>query len=348
MNLLIDQREQSDEPETGWPPQSVEMPASPLTEEPMAPPAAETPLDYYNFDETEGRKRGILGPVLIILFLLAAIVAAAYYGFFYKPQELEGTSSTTLKTMQQSLPPVQQEPPTASEPVSGDEMATSEPAPERTAALPPPAPETAAPAAGERAPMTPSPSAALSGDSPLAKATALLDGILSARPAAVKVTTLILDQNSFSAEVSADGRPAIENFAAALKTSIPGGLSSAPSSGYYSGVRALVSGTFPGINPEAQALLDEKGLAQVKQTLRNAAPDAGLKVIEISQSKEVVRGTEAWVPIFTKVSGSEEQFEKYCMSLAAQLPQLRLEKIILLSSTPEKAVGVIRLEAQIR
>lgn len=333
MNLLIDQREPSDLQEPDWTPQPEEPPIAPILEEPTMTKSAETPLDYYNFEEPEGHKRGILGPILIILLLLAAIGAAAYYGFFYKPQEM----GELHKVTQTTLPPATEPEPAVTTPAAIESAPTAESQPATTS---------------EPTPATPSstvqtPPAESATGSPLARAAALLGGILSARPADLQVSTLILDPNSFSAEVSAGDRSVIESYAAALKNSVPGGLTSSPSSGYYSGARALVSGSFPELNAAPTPVIDGQALVQIRQALRSVAGEAGLKVIEISQAREMVREGSAWTPLFVKVTGREEQFESYCTRLAAGLPLMRLEKIILQARGQEIA-GVIRFEAQTR
>ena len=351
MNLLIDQREETNVQEPGWTPETAEQPVSPLMEEPALPRNAETPLDYYNFDEPEGQKRSILGPVLIILLLLAAIGAAAYYGFFYKPEEL----GEFQKSAQQAAPQTAEPAPVLTEPAVTESASTTGPAVESATAAEPvaesapagQAPDTGVPASSRPEPARLQPAATGNG-SPLARAAGLLGGILAARPDDLHVSTLILDQNSFSAEVSAQGRAVIENYANALKSSVPGGLTSSPASGYYSGARALVTGTFPSISPPAQPAVDAAGLTQIKEELRATASEAGLKVIEVSQAKPIQRSGESWTTIFAKVSGSESQFEAYCLSLAGRLPQMRLDKIILQTDKAQKTVGVLRLEARTR
>jgi len=340
MNLLIDQREESTLPEPDWTPQQEEQPASPILQEPALPKGAETPLDYYSFEEPESRKRGILGPILIILLLLAAIGAAAYYGFFYKPQELG-----ELRKPAAAVQPAATEPAPA---VTGSVPSTSAPATEAGGGnLPAETPTATAEPAATAPVATTAPAVEAATGSPLARATALLGGILAARPAELQLSTLILDQNSFSAEVSAGSRSIIANYAEALKNSIPGGLASSPASGYYSGARALVTGTYPDLTPSATPVLAGESVVRLRQELRSKAQEAGLKVIEVSQAREMDRDGAAWTPVFVKISGSEEQFQQYCATLAAGLPLMRLDKIIL-QSRGEQVVGVIRFEAQTR
>ena len=336
MNLLIDQKEQAGVQESDWTPPTTEQPVSPMVEDPFLTKNLETPLDYYNFDESEGRKRGILGPVLIIIFLLAAIGAAAYYGFFYKPKELKEFSGT----VQQSTTPAAETAPVAAEPAPKDAAVTStaggqSATPDAEAVATAPAPVLIEASMPE-------------GASPLARGAAIMGGILAAKPAGLQVTTLILDQNSFSVEVSAEGRNAIESFVAALKSSVPGGLTASPSSGYYSGTRALVRGSFPALNPATATSVDAQGMLQVKQDLNTLAQAAGLKVIEISQLKPIVHEGQRRSLLFVKVSGSEGQFAQYCLNLASRLPQMRLDKIILQTDKAPTAVGVLRLESQLQ
>jgi len=345
MNLLIDQREEAHMQEPEWTPETAEQPASPLMEDPALPRNAETPLDYYNFDEPEGQKRSILGPVLIILLLLAAIGAAAYYGFFYKPEEL----GEFQKSAQQAAPQASEPAPVLTEPAAESTAPGGSVAEEISSAE---APATESPAPVQAESVQPAPARTLpaetGGGSPLARAAGLLGGILAARPADLHVSTLILDQNSFSAEVSAQGRAVIENYANALKSSVPGGLSSSPASGYYSGSRALVTGTFPSISSAAPPVVEAAELTRIKDDLQAAAREAGLKVIEVSQAKPILRSGESWTTVFSKVSGSESQFQAYCLNLAGRLPQMRLDKIILQTDKAQKTVGVLRLEARTR
>jgi len=89
-------------------------------------------------------------------------------------------------------------------------------------------------------------------------------------------------------------------------------------------------------------------LTRIKDDLQAAAREAGLKVVEVSQAKPIQRNGESWTTVFSKVSGSESQFQVYCQNLAGRLPQMRLDKIILQTDKAQKTVGVLRLEARTR
>lgn len=342
MNLLIDQREQSLDQEPAWEPSGAEAPVSPLQEEASIPPMGETPLDYYHFDEPDGHKRSLWGPLLLIVVLLAAIIAAAYYGFFYNSQEL----STAVKPTTQLESP--RETPAATDRDAAEAAGQPASAPvtespavvgdkERPADLPEVAPRASSAL-----------TAAASAAAPLLRASELLTAILAARPAGLQLNILIMDQGSFSAEVSAAERAAVESFAAALRSALPGGSSPIPPSGYYSGTRALVTGVYPGLNPASMAMVDGSALSAAKATLRSAAEASGLSLHEITQSRVINRGSGTWTPLFVKVSGREQQFSNYCQALAAQLPAMRLDKIIIERDGADAATGVLRLEALTR
>lgn len=329
MNLLIDQREDSGEKRQEWTPPVMDAPPSPVSEEPatVKPPATEAPLDYYQFDDSEGRKRSILGPLIVILGLLGAIVAAAYYGFFYKSEELRGYSPAIVQTETQPEP---------TKPIA--ETITTEPAPAATTPV-----ETETPPQSQSA-ATPALPDYGSGQGPLQTAVQLIATVIAARPQEVQLTTLIMDESSFSAEVSSASRADIENYFAALQTKVPGPLSFSPSSGYYTGVRALINGTFSDINKTIPAPTGEVDLKNLKKELRQLAVDNRFKSPEITFGKAVVRGTRHSTPIFIKVIGSEGDFEAYGRAIAQRYPYLTLHKIILMLKPTEKVTGVFRLE----
>ncbi len=329
MNLLIDQREDSGEKRQEWTPPIMDAPPPPVSEEPATakPPATEAPLDYYQFDDSEGRKRSILGPLIVILGLLGAIVAAAYYGFFYKSEDLRGYAPATVQTETQPEPtrPVVESTPTEPTPAMAVPAETGVP-PQSQAQAPPALPDYDA------------------GQGPLQAAMQLITAVSAARPQEVRLTTLIMDESSFSAEVSSESRADIENYFAALQTKVPGQLSFSPSSGYYTGVRALINGTFADINKTLQAATGEADLKSLKKELRQLAVENSFKSPEITFGKAVVRENRNSTPIFIKVVGSERDFEAYGRAIAQRYPYLTLHKIILMLKPAEKVTGVFRLE----
>ncbi len=325
MNLLFDQREDSGEKSQEWTQPPLVEPQPPLASEaPAPPPVTHPPLDYYQFEDGENRKRSVWGPLLVILGLLLAIVAAAYYGFFYKSQELSVYTPATQ---------------------TAGEVAETSGAIESPAATTPVAITESTPAGAMTSiPARQSPPLEYAGSNALATAMQLIANIMTALPADVRLSTLIMDESSFSAEVAADGRSAIENYFATLQARMPGQLSFSPSSGYYSGVRALINGTFADINPPTGTTTTAADLTRMKGELRQMAGDNSFAKPEISYGKAMLRGEVRYVPLFIKVTGTRENFAAYGRAIARRYPELRLSKVIMMLKAEEKVTGVYRLE----
>ena len=96
------------------------------------------------------------------------------------------------------------------------------------------------------------------------------------------------------------------------------------------------------------AMVDGSAFSAAKATLRSAAETSGLRLHEITQSRVINRDSGTWTPLFVKVSGREQQFSNYCQALAAQLPAMRLDKIIIERDGTDATTGVLRFEALTR
>lgn len=315
MNLLFDQREEGKkEPSFEEPRRLRDEDIQPFDEEPQDSPILERSPDFYDYDQKFKRKRSIIGPVFLIIILLGAIVAAAYFGFFYKPKDkLRPIASSTELDIQ----------PEQVTPSTGPEQ--NQIPQEQPAEVIPPTTETT--------------SAYTEASSPQYFST-----ILSTITDDVRLNTLVLDETTFSMEVSANARSAIESFFAGLKAKIPVQLNFSPPSGYYKGARALISGSFSDTWRENKLSSPEITPDLVKRDIRSMATDVGVRVIEISTGKTIVRTDTKSTEIFVKVSGRVPQFETFFKQVLAKDWDLRLAKSILMYSPANTPIFVMRLE----
>jgi len=324
MNLLIDQEDQQnpqpmeelqETPE--GPPQIYAEPA------PTLPP--DTPEDYYRIDREYTKKRSVVGPVVIIVFLVLVIAAAAYFSFFYKSSEFPGYTPMSAKK------PNAVDSTAAMIPKAEEKTVTSEPAAQVMGSQPKTAviPEAVRPTVVE--------------GGPISRAAQLAGQIVEAAPEAVTVATVVVDDNSFSAELSAGSRPVIETFYAGLRSKIGGDLSFS-SVGGGGGARALFSGNFHSGSGEAASAAAGVDATAAEKMIRQAISEKGLKLVELSRSKPRSLAGTTKTPFFIKVSGSLEAFKTFCSAVEGSATPFVFSKIIALFSSRQQATFVLRLE----
>lgn len=325
MNLLIDQREET--AATPPPTEEYTYSAAPLAEEPVVSEAPiEHPENYFDYAKPGKAQRNYIFPIALIIILLAAIAAATYFGFFYKPGDL----NVLTKMWKKSKPAVVQPPVVISTPAVVD---TTRPvlAPAKDTT------RTVAPEPAKPTPATP----AVSGDKPIAKMAQTFIRLNGMIPPQVTVTTMVLDESSFSMELASDNKAAIENVFAAVQKEWASDLSFSPTSA-GAAVRGLITGTL------AAAAADRAGSTTNPQTvvqeLERTARAADLKVIEITEIKTMNQAGARRVPIFIKVRGTRAAFQTFCANVATQEWNLHVGKFILLNSQGESATFVLRLE----
>jgi hypothetical protein len=325
MNLLIDQREET----TATPPPTEEYTysAAPLPEEPVVSEAPiEHPVDYFDYARTGKTQRNYIFPIALIIILLVAIAAATYFGFFYKPGDL----NFLTKIWKKNKPAVVQQPVVVTSPLVAD---TTKPV------ITPPKDTTSTVAAEPVKPTTPPP--VVSGDKPIAKMAQTFFQLSGMIPSQVNVTTMVLDESSFSMEVTSDNKAAIENLFATVHKEWASDLTFSPASA-TAAVRGLITGSLSGAGADRTGLTVNP--QTVVQELERTARAAELKVIEITEIKNMNQAGARRVPIFIKVRGSRSGFQTFCANVANQDWNLHVGKFILLNSQGESATYVLRLE----
>ncbi len=321
MNLLIDQDDQQQPQQNELPLQTPEA-EFPQTEEqgPYIPP--DTPEEIFRYEPTYVRKRSILGPIFVITVLLIIIAVAAYFSFFYKSAEFEGYLPAEYKEKTVPEPTTSKAATAPTEPISEVSSQPQEIAP--TTSL-------------EPSKSTSKPQNAIT------EAAKILSDILM-QPTEINIGTVIIDESSFSAEISSQSRSAIEGYFAGLKAKLRSDLSFYPSTGNYSGVRALITGSFPAINKYATPSQSPVDVPRLKQMLNEKAQESGLKVVELTSEKARMIGGIWQTPIFFKVNGKTKQFQSFCDRIAENIGQMAVEKIIVMFPTKQSATFVLRLQ----
>ncbi len=330
MNLLIDQREMT-EAEAAPEPQPFEYEPAPAMEEPIfEQPPREASLDYLEYERPQ-KSKSYFFPVFMILLLLAAIAAATYFGFFYKPGDLDFIKRFGQRGERPaSMAPPQEKPATAV-PATSDAAVTKTPAETPSASVPPPviAPAVTAPVQTD-------------GDA-LATVITVFSKIIAATPPAIKLGTLVMDESSFSLEVSNPDRPTLEKLYADLRQQIPCEFTASPTAGKAGGMRTLMTATFasPASSGWSQAGLNAE---TVSAEIRKLAQATGLSVVEITPQKPIAKNNSSRTPIFIKVRGDQSEFAAFGRQLAAKGWNLQVAKLILLDFREAASTFVLRLE----
>ncbi len=326
MNLLLDQRDTQASEQTPTPREFDYEPA-PLSEEPVfdEPQQPQTPVtDFYEYERPH-KAKSYFFPVLLIVVLIAAIAGATYFGFFYKPGDLDFISKLWKK--KPPTPSIVEQPPVAA---LTDTNQTA-------------APVEAKPATAVGETKTATPVTTMTGSDPISQMMNAVDKIVTLVPASVALTTLVMDENSFSIEVSSDSRDAMERFYADLKVQMPCELVFSPTTGKYQGVRSLMTGNLGALTASGPPVT-EMSPAELSTELRKIAKTAGLAIIEVTPLKNVGKNSNKRVPIFIKTRGTLPEFAAFSRSLVDKNWNLQPAKFILMNSKAQATTFVLRLE----
>lgn len=324
MNLLIDQDDQQNAQQYDELPQTPDAELlQPEEEGPIIPP--DTPEEVFRYEPAYTKKRSVLGPIVVIAVLLIIIAVAAYFSFFYKATDFMGYTPAEQREKVTPDSVISQAPVAAA--TTLPKVDTSE----KIATQPTEAPE---------------PTRTLARmENAIIEASRILSEIIMQHASDVNIGTVIIDESSFSVEISSPSRSAIEAYFAGLKAKLNSELSFYPSSGNYSGVRALITGTFPAINKYASPSKGSVDIGRTKQILGEKARESGLKVIELSSEKARMINGIWQTPLFIKIVGKMDQFQAFCERVGDEVENVAVSKIIVIFSTKQTATFVLRLEA---
>jgi len=332
MNLLTDQREQQ-ESKSFLGESIIPSPAMQLVDDEQFN-AAKVDISLPSpgggeYDKDHKKGKSFLVSFLLIFAFLGIIGAAVYYGYFYeKPPKpaivLENPpAETTIDTVATQQTPVVQTPVAQTE--------NLEPASDtsKTAAISEPPREVAMGTT----------------TSVLMACAKNLNVILESRPADVKIATLIMDETSFSAEVISDSRANAEAYHGRLKDQLRGIVSLSPSSGVSGQAHTLISGSLAmGGADQAVGSLTQVTGATLRSKLSELSGQAGTKLAELGIGDRMRAEGVAKVPVFIRVTGSQEQCQEYLNQIAKAGYNFRVAKIIMMASNPQAASLVLRLE----
>jgi len=340
MNLLIDQREMA-EAEAAPEPQPFEYEPAPTMEEPIfEQPSRGASLDYLEYERPQ-KSRSYFFPVFMILLLLAAIAAATYFGFFYKPGDLDFIKRLGKRSERPVSMAPPQEKPAPTIPATSDTVSTTATAETPAGSVPPIVDEPTVTAPPAITPKVTEP-VRTDGDA-LATVIMGFSKIIAATPPAVKLGTLVMDESSFSLEVSNPDRPTLEKLYADLQQQIPCEFTASPTAGQTGSMRTLMTATFasPASSGWSQVGLNAE---TVSAEIRKLAQAAGLSVVEITPQKTITKNNSSRTPIFIKVRGDQSKFEAFGRQLVAKGWNLQVAKLILLDSRETASTFVLRLE----
>ncbi|MBD3378283.1 type 4a pilus biogenesis protein PilO [candidate division KSB1 bacterium] len=325
MNLLTDHRDYK-----------YEQDESPIVDEMPSEPAAPT------FDETtpfepvaaghdipsfEKRRKGSMAPLIVIFVLIVSIAAIAYFGFL---RSGDGPADTPIaeqtepeQTEQEALQP-------SNITESSEDAQTGQSQP-----------QTQQQPTGQE--QRPSQVSAISGESDLARAAIQIRSAFAGLSSNIKLATLIVDENSFSVEVTASSRNTLEAYYTSLKERLSGQLSMAPSPGTGAEARALITGMNKD-SDDLASLVSSLSPQDLLSQLSEQARQAGLRVLESTQRSPIRQAGFVRTPVFIKLAGSRSQCEAFISQIATMGLGVRLSKIIYLTQNTDSANLVVLLE----
>lgn len=163
----------------------------------------------------------------------------------------------------------------------------------------------------------------------------MMSTLLGSIPSSSRLSTLFMDDGSFSIEVSGP-RSDLEKYQNDLKRD----LSSAKiSHGAISGGKTLISGTFPMAANSSSA--SGVGKDKVLSDLTSLSGSTGVRVVEKS-AKDLGAGGSAKSEIFLKVSGSVDQCQNVLKGFADKNWNVQISKVLLLPMNQQRANLVLR------
>ncbi len=325
MNLLTDHRDYK-----------YEQDETPVVDELPGEPAATT------FDETtpfepvaaghdmpsfEKRRKGSMAPLIVIFVLIVSIAAIAYFGFL---RSGDGPADTPIadQTEPEQTEQGTRQPSEAAEPSQDNQ--TDQPQSQTQQQ----------PIGQERRPSQVS---AATGESNLARAAVQIRSAFAGLSPNIKLATLIVDENSFSVEVTASSRNTLEAYYTGLKERLDGQLSMAPSPGTGAEARALITG-MNNDSDDLASLVSSLSPQDLLSRLSEQARQAGLRVLESTQRSPIRQAGFVRTPVFIKLAGSRSKCEAFISQIATMGLEVKLSKIIYLTQNTDSANFVVLLE----
>ncbi len=326
MNLLTDHLDYKYE-------QDVTPLVDELPGEPTAPSFDETtPFEPvaagHDIPPFEKRRKGSMTPLIVIFVLIVSIAAIAYFGFLRSgdvPADTPIAEQTKPKQAEQGT----------EKPLEMSE--SSQDAPNEQAQ-----PQTQPPGTGQEQ-QGQQQTSAISGESGLARAAVQIRAAFAGLTTNIRLPTLIVDESSFSVEVTASSRNTLEAYYTSLKERLAGQLSMAPSPGTGAEARALITGMNKNSNNLA-SLVSSLTPQDLLSRLSEQARQTGLRLLESTQRSPIRQAGFVRTPVFIKFAGSRFQCESFVSQMATMGLKVKLSKIIYLTQNADSANFVLLLE----
>lgn len=165
----------------------------------------------------------------------------------------------------------------------------------------------------------------------------IMGTILGAIPSGSRLSTLFLDDASFSVEITGNAT-ALRSFQNDLKSGLP--PETRLSNGSVTGGKTLVSGTFPRVGGAAAGQVVSK--EQIARELNALCSQIGARVLESNVGSDVVSGGKRKAMLHFKIDGSTEQCRQVLEGFSQKNWNVEISKVILLPLTPQRANLVLR------
>ena len=318
MNLIDDYKNQnvtSDEEQQNF---SFEKEPDDFSPPPSFASSSDSDLPHYSTK----RKSSPLS-IILLLFIIIAIPVVVYFGFFHKESK---TYFTTELLKQDSTETVETTTPETQKPAENNVITDTNNKPANTV-------ESNQPTTSSEITAT---------DNSLLLAAQQIELLLTNLPPDVRLLTMIMDENSFSVEVTAKTRPFLESYYASIENKFTGSTAFAPSPGTGYGAKALITGVID--VPPPAITMSTQSAQQVMGQIRQLAQQSTLTIIDTKLgSATASKGKSKW-PLFIKVRASSQECQQFIYTLAQQNPNLKISKIIIMFTGEDTANLVLRLE----
>ncbi len=328
MNLMIDKRDQEKEQDSR-PGLSQEPQMTDQEDKPFEPPDIKKIKK-----ELKGKKAVPAGLFYFIIIPLIILSLVFVYLYYFNPDLLFKPKTKIPPVVQVQHTPVADS--TAellgSAPTSGaDSTAVQTASPLTT-----PAPTGIA----TQTPQLPQPARTTPGANVTAQ---VMNSLVNSIAADMKISTLYLDENTFSMEVKTSSQAAIDKMYATLKSALPvnASITSEPK---IVNSTSIVAGTFTvAAAQERPASSQANDSATLNAELSALITKSNTQKIELSIESARRWNNKMRVPIFIKVEGSVSNCQKLVNEVLKSDRDYQVSKVILMPSTLQSSVLVIRL-----
>ena len=153
-----------------------------------------------------------------------------------------------------------------------------------------------------------------------------MQAVVNSISPAVKLSTLIMDESSLSAEVTSNSKNNIDDFYASLQQKFSDKLSQSKPTGSSGKYKVLISGTLSKNGSQTAILSGAISQQKLQSDLRAVASRSGVTLQDVTMGRQFTVGNLKKTPIFIKVSGPIEKCQSFFTLVSENNEALRVSK----------------------